>query len=62
LLITVARICGRFHLDPVVVLGSTDDFELAVRQAAMRVVCEDERKANEESQRSSGGGRRPRRR
>jgi hypothetical protein len=48
----VARLCGRFNLDPVVVLASRDEFELNVRIAAARVVSEDERKANEASARS----------
>lgn len=60
--VSVARLCGKFCLDPVVVLASTDEFELTVRMAAMRIVSDDERKAHEESKSSGGGGRRPRRR
>lgn len=53
LLQTAARISATFHLDPVVVLSSNDEFELQVRIAAARVVTEDERKANEASKRSA---------
>lgn len=49
---TVARVCGQFHLDPVGLLNSRDQFELQVRIAAARVVSDDERKANEASQRN----------
>lgn len=51
--VNVARFCGKFYLDPVEMLASTDDFDLAVRMAALRIVNDDERKANEEAKRSS---------
>lgn len=48
---TVARVSARFHLDPVEVLRSTDEFELHVRTAAARVVADDEKKKNEQQAR-----------
>lgn len=59
LLQSAARVCATFHLDPVVVLSSTDKFELDVRIAAARVVHDDERKTNAASKQSTP---RPRRR
>lgn len=53
LLQTAARVSATFHLDPVAVLSTTDEFELHVRIAAARVVHDDERKANEASKRSA---------
>lgn len=53
LLQTVARISATFHLDPVVVLLSDDEFELSVRMAAARVVHADEKAANEASKRGT---------
>lgn len=55
---TAARISATFHLDPVAVLDTTDEFTLSVRIAAARVVHEDERKAQEAQKRAAPRGRR----
>ena len=55
---TAARISATFHLDPVAVLATCDEFELSVRIAAGRGVQEDERKSHEAQKRAAPRGRR----